>query len=125
MFGKKQKRIEELERKIDGYVVRVRRYREVIDQQEEKIQSLIKELEEKEETRTLEEIRIDKGMTKQQVANKLGTNSSYYLAQVEKGLKNPTLDYIQKLAYVYEMTPAQIVESLTIDGWRVSDGIRK
>lgn len=121
MFGNKQRRIEELERKIDGYVVREYRFRQVIDEQGKRIESLIKELEKKEETRTLEEIRIESGMTKQQVVKKLGTNSSYYLAQVEKGLKNPTLDYIQRLACIYEVTPAQIVESITNLGWRGND----
>lgn len=125
MFGKKQKRIEELERKIDGYVARERRYRDVINAQEKRITSLITIIEGKEETRTLEEIRIANKMTKQQVAKKLGTSSTYYLSKVEEGLKNPTLDYMQRLAYIYKVTPAQIVESITKDGWGCNDGHRK
>lgn len=67
------------------------------------------------EKRTLELIRLDNGMTKTQVANKMGSNSIFYLSQVEKGKVNPSLEYIKKLAKVYKTTPARIVESLTRD----------
>lgn len=67
------------------------------------------------ETRTLEQIRIDSKMTKQQVAKAMGVTSSYQLTLVERGTVNPSLEYIKKLAKVYKMPPARIVESLTRD----------
>lgn len=115
----KDNRINELNENQKNLNSKLNKLTEKLEKKDNKICELRKLLQdskkERVEVKTLEEIRIESKLTKQQVANKLGISSTYYLAQVEKGLKNPTLDYIQRLADIYHVTPAQIVESLTID----------
>ena len=112
MFGEKQRKINELERTIENYGI-------ILDDRESKIQSLLVRLQEYEnqEVKTLKEIRAEKGMTQKQVAEWIGIKSAQYISEIERGIHIPSFKFICKLAYLYELTPAQIVESLTIDGF--------
>ena len=80
---------------------------------------------------TLEDVNLkvmvwgESGMTQKQVAEGIGIKSAQYISEIERGIHIPSFKFICKLAYLYELTPAQIVESLTIDGWGVSDEYRK
>ena len=123
MFGKKQKRINELERKIDCYVIKTIRYEEVLRERDIKIKSLLKKIDEIEgyKDKTLKEIRNDKGLSLKQVAEKVGIKSSAYISAIENGQKNPNLKMIYRLADTYDCTPAQILESITKDEWGASD----
>lgn len=133
---KNRNRLEEKERKIEELINEKNEQNKKIQQQDKiiKIQSTNLKSQDKEigelkiklkyyigwygknaEKRSLEQIRIDSGMTKTEVAKKMGSNSIFYLSQVEKGRVNPSLEYIQKLAKVYKIPPAKIVESLTKD----------
>lgn len=125
MFEKKQKRIQELEMRIEGYLYREVRLRKKLNEKEEEIQSLTKKITNADEIKTLKEIRIEKGMTQKQVAEKIGIKTTQYISEIERGIHIPSFKFICKLASLYELTPAQIVESLTIDGWGVSYGHRK
>lgn len=122
MFGKKQKRIEELERKIDNYLYRVCKLRKELNEKESEIQSLTEKLANADEIKTLKEIRKEKGMTQKQVAEKMGVNSAQYISEIERNIHIPSFKFICKLANLYECTPVKIVESLTRDGWGYSDG---
>lgn len=112
MFWEKQRKINELERTIEHYGI-------ILDDRESKIQSLLARLQEykNQEVKTLKEIRAEKGMTQKQVAEGIGIKSVQYISEIERGIHIPSFKFICKLAYLYELTPAQIVESLTIDGW--------
>lgn len=125
MFGKKQKRIQELEMRIEGYLRREIRLRKKLNEKEEEIQSLTKKITNADEIKTLKEIRTEKGMTQKQVAEKIGIKSAQYISEVERGIHIPSLKFIYKLASLYELTPVKIVESLIKDGWGVSYGHRK
>ena len=125
MFGKKQKRIEELERKIDGYLHRVYRLRKELNEKEAEIQSLTKKLTNADEIKTLREIRKEKGMTQKQVAEEMGIKTAQYISEIERGVHIPSFSFICKLADLYETTPVKIVEIITRDGWGYSDGHRK
>lgn len=136
MFGNKQRRINELEEKINGYLVREIRYRDALDAKEVTITNLKEEneklctdikncnvtitnlLSKFNETKkmkiSLKQLREEKKMTKTQVAKEMKVNSFYHLTQLEQGKGNPTIEYICKLAKVYQVTPAQIVECIEI-----------
>lgn len=136
MFGNKQRRINELEEKIGGYVVREVRYREalhareieIVDLKEENaklrtditncnktISDLLNKLNEfKKMEISLKQLRAEKKMTKTQVAKEMKVNSFYHLTKLENGKANPSLEYICRLAKVYQVTPAQIVECIEI-----------
>lgn len=136
MFGNKQRRINELEEKIGGYVVRECRYREALDAREIEIVDLKKENaklrtditncnktisdllnklnEFKKMEISLKQLRAEKKMTKTQVAKEMKVNSFYHLTKLENGKANPSLEYICRLAKVYQVTPAQIVECIEI-----------
>ena len=136
MFGNKQRRINELEEKIGGYVVREVRYREALDAREieivdlkeenaklrtditncnKTISDLLNKLNEfKKMEISLKQLRAEKKMTKTQVAKEMKVNSFYHLTKLENGKANPSLEYICRLAKVYQVTPAQIVECIEI-----------
>ena len=136
MFGNKQRRIKELEEKINGYVAREIRYRDVLDAKETRIAELKEEIakyrtditncnkttadllnkldEFKKMEISLKQLRAEKKMTKTQVAKEMKVSSFYHLTQLEKGKANPSLEYICRLAKVYQVTPAQIVECIEI-----------
>ena len=120
MFGAKQRKINELEQILNAHI-------KMLAARESKIQSLLARLQEYEnqEVKTLKEIRSERGMTQKQVAEGIGIKSAQYISEIERGIHIPSFKFICKLAYLYELTPAQIVESLTIDGWGVSDEYRK
>lgn len=125
MFGKKAKRIQELEMRIEGYLYREVRLRKKLNEKEEEIQSLTKKITNANEIKTLKEIRTEKGMTQKQVAEKMGIKTTQYISEIERSIHIPSFKFICKLASLYELTPAKIVESITIDGWGISDGYRK
>lgn len=136
MFGNKQRRINELEEKIGGYLVREVRYREALDAREIKIvdlkeenaklrtditncnktiSDLLNKLNEFKKMKiSLKQLRAEKKMTKTQVAKGMKVNSFYHLTKLENGKANPSLEYICRLAKVYQVTPAQIVECIEI-----------
>lgn len=136
MFGNKQRRINELEEKINGYLVRDIRYREALDAKEVTITNLKEEneklgndikncnatitnlLSKFNETKkmkiSLKQLREEKKMKKSQVADAMKVSSHYHLTQLEKGEGNPTMEYICKLAKIYEVTPAQLVECIEV-----------
>ena len=136
MFGNKQRRINELEEKINGYVARELRYRNVLGAKETEIAELKEEItkyrtditncnkttadllnkldEFKKMKISLKQLRAENKMTKTQVAKELKVTSFYHLTQLEEGNGNPSLEYICKLAKVYQVTPAQIVECIEI-----------
>lgn len=134
MFGEKQRKIKELERKVDGYVAREYRYRQVLDDKDAQISTLMNKLEkykkqyyiklqeindlteklkDSDEIKTLKEIRKEKGMTQKQVAEEIGIKSAQYISEIERGIHIPSFRFICKLAELYKVTPAKIVESLT------------
>lgn len=126
MFGKKAKRLQELERKIEGYLFREHKLRKLLVEKDKKIQYLGEELQnyekETEKVQTLKEIRTEKKMTQEEVAKKIGVKSFSYISAMERGAVIPNIKMIYKLADVYDRTPRQIFESVTKDGWGYSDG---
>lgn len=116
MFGKKQKRIKELENKIDYYIYREIKLKREIKEDKNYIETLLYTIKKiKQDTKTLKQLREEQGLTQKQVAEKIGTKSAYYISQVERGNKVPSFKIIIKLASLYKTTPARIVESITKD----------
>ena len=116
MFGKKQKRIKELERKIDNYVYNEIKLKREIKESDNYIETLLNTIKKlKQDTKTLKQLRKEQGLTQKQVTEKIGTKSVYYISQIERGDKVPSLKIIYKLAKLYKVTPTQIVESITKD----------
>jgi transcriptional regulator with XRE-family HTH domain len=57
----------------------------------------------------LKQLRADRGMTQEQVANKAGI-SRVYVARLETGKQDPTLTTMMKLAKALKVTVGELVE---------------
>jgi DNA-binding XRE family transcriptional regulator len=58
-------------------------------------------------------LRLDHGLTLEQLGNKLGASASM-LCQIETGKHNPSLRMIQRLADYYDMTLSELFEGVAI-----------
>jgi transcriptional regulator with XRE-family HTH domain len=62
----------------------------------------------------IKEIRNKKGITQDQLSEKVGI-SSKYLSSIERGKENPTLNTILKLAQSLDVKPAEFFANLEIE----------
>lgn len=58
--------------------------------------------------RRLRLLRIEKGLTLKELALETGL-SLPFLSEIERGVSNPSLESIEKIARVYKITPAKLL----------------
>jgi DNA-binding XRE family transcriptional regulator len=57
------------------------------------------------------ELRLSRGYTQVQLAILAGIDRSYY-SDIERGIKSPTLDYVEKLADALSLTVSELTEGI-------------
>jgi transcriptional regulator with XRE-family HTH domain len=62
----------------------------------------------------IKEIRVKKGMTQEQLSEKMGINPKY-LSSIERGKENPTLDTLIKVAQSLDVDMGQIFTLVQIE----------
>jgi transcriptional regulator with XRE-family HTH domain len=57
----------------------------------------------------LKELRVKAGVSQETLASQTGLHRTY-ISQLERGLKNPTIETLQKLCTILKIKPSRMIE---------------